>query len=70
MVVILVTKVTGITNTMLRNEKPFSAVFPLFLDWLDATVSHVNDATDTPHYPGMAIFVACVFKFTAFGMQF
>lgn len=45
-----VTKVTGITTTMLRSEKPLSEVFTLFLKWLVSSVSYVNDATDTPHY--------------------
>ena len=57
-----VTKVTGITTTMLRSEKPLSEVFTLFLKWLVSTVSYVNDATDTPHYPGMytSYYIICL----------
>lgn len=49
----IVTKITGITQTMLRTEKPLSVVLPLFLEWLVSAVTHVSDATSTVHYPGM-----------------
>ena len=50
-----VTKVTGITATMIRNEKPLSEVLPLFLDWMQSTTEYVSDNTDTVHYPGMQL---------------
>ncbi len=37
---------------MLRGEKPLSAVFPCFIDWLISTTKQVSDKTSTPHYPG------------------
>ena len=44
-----VTKVTGITASMLRSERPFSFVFPHFIDWIVTTTKYVSEATDTPH---------------------
>ena len=37
---------------MLRGERPLSAVFPSFIDWLATTTAHVSEVTGTPHYPG------------------
>lgn len=51
--VYLVTKVTNITTTMLRSERPLSAVFPLFIDWVLSTTSTVNELSGTVHYPGL-----------------
>ena len=48
-----VTKLTGITQTMLRAERPLSVVLPLFIEWLMSAATHVSDATSTVHYPGM-----------------
>ena len=50
-----VTKVTGITTTMLRSERPLSVVFPLFIKWIVTTTAHVSDTTGTPHYPGKMV---------------
>ncbi len=50
-----VSKVTGITATMLRNEKPLSEVLPLLLQWIQSTTEYVSDCTDTVHYPGMQL---------------
>lgn len=47
-----VTKLTGISTTMLRREEALSVVFPRFMKWLVSTTSEVNSATGIPHYPG------------------
>ncbi len=49
----IVTKLTGISQTTLRSERPLSVVLPQFLEWLNSAVAHVSDATCTVHYPGM-----------------
>lgn len=49
----LVTKVTNITSTMLRSEKPLSVVFTSFIDWVTSTTSTVTEQTGTVHYPGL-----------------
>ena len=51
---IIVTRVTGITETLLRTEQPLSVVLPLFITWIDAVVQQVSDATSVTHFPGMA----------------
>ena len=51
--VLKVSRVTGITTTLLRRERPLSVVLPLFLEWLATTTSNVSEKTKTPHYPGM-----------------
>ncbi len=48
----LVTKITNITPTMIRGERPLSVVLKVFLEWLISTTSTINSATGTPHYPG------------------
>ncbi len=49
----IVTKLTGVSQTMLWSERPLSVVLPQFLEWLNSAVAHVSDATRTVHYPGM-----------------
>ena len=53
-----VSRVTGITNTLLRGERPLSVVMPMFLEWLATITSYVSEKTSTPHYPGMSKFTA------------
>ena len=48
---ILVSQKTGITASMLRNEKPFSQVFPTFLRWIDLTTKEVSEGLVATHYP-------------------
>ena len=48
---ILVSQKTGITASMLSNEKPFSQVFPTFLKWIDLTTKEVSERLDATHYP-------------------
>ena len=61
-VILEVTKVTGITTTMLRSERPLSVVFP-FLDWVITITSHVSDATHTLHYPVLVAHNGFAFDF-------
>ena len=49
----IVVRVTGITQTMLRSERPLTVVLPLFIEWLVTTVQQVSDATSATHFPGM-----------------
>ena len=48
-----VTRLTGISQAMLRTEQPLSVAPPQFLDWVDTVVAEVSDATCTTHIPGM-----------------
>ena len=48
-----VTRLTGISQAMLRTEQPLSVVLPQFLDWVDTVVAEVSDVTCTTHFPGM-----------------
>ena len=43
---------TGITKTMLRNEKTLSEVLPEFLKWVCTTTKEVSEASSTPYHPG------------------
>jgi len=43
---------TGITAAMLRSEKPLSAVFPDFLQWISITTQKVSERSNASHYPG------------------
>ena len=45
-----VTRLTGISQAMLRTEQPLSVVLPQFLDWVDTVVAEVSDATCTTHF--------------------
>ena len=56
--VLKVCMVTGITNTLLRGERPLSVVMPMFLEWLATITSYVSEKTSTPHYPGTSKFIA------------
>ncbi len=38
-IIFLVTRITGISTTTLRGEKPLSVVLPLFLDWVTAVTT-------------------------------
>lgn len=38
---------------MLRSEKPLSVIFPLFMEWIAATMTLVRDTTGKSYYPGM-----------------
>ncbi len=51
----IVTRLTGISQTMLRNEQPLSAVLPQFLQWISTVTAEVSDATSITHFPGTAI---------------
>lgn len=48
----LVIRVTNITPTMIRGEKPLSVVFKEFQNWLITTTSDISRATGTTYYPG------------------
>ncbi len=52
MVYKIVSRLKGITTALLRQEKPLSAVLPMFFEWVASTVAYVNQATKTSHYPG------------------
>ena len=49
-VIYSVTRLTGISQAMLRTEQPLSLVLPQFLDWVDTVVAEVSDATCTTHF--------------------
>lgn len=49
---LLVTRVTNITPTMIRGERPLSVVLPMFFEWLITTTSDISSSTGTLHYPG------------------
>ena len=49
-VIYSVTRLTGISQAMLRTEQPLSVALPQFLDWVDTVVAEVNDATYTSHF--------------------
>ena len=50
---IIVMRVTNITPTMVRGERPLSVVFQEFCDWLMTIISDVSRATSTTYYPGI-----------------
>ena len=54
------TRLTGITQAMLRTEQPMSMVL---LDWVDIVVAEVSDATCTTHFPGMTTVTLCLVPF-------
>ena len=37
---------------MIRGERPFSVVLPLFIEWLTTATSVISCAVGIPHYPG------------------
>ncbi len=49
------TRITGISQAMLRNEQPLSLVLLQFLQWVTSVTAEVSDATSTSHFPGIAI---------------
>jgi len=46
---------TGISQTMLRNEQPLSVVLPQFVQWISTVTAEVSDATSITHFPGTDI---------------
>ena len=52
----LVTRVTNITPTMIRGERPLSVVFPEFQDWLVTTTKEISRIRGTTYYPGKLTF--------------
>jgi len=50
-----VTRITGISQAILRNEKPLSMVLPQFLQWVTSVTAEVSDTTSTTHFPGIPI---------------
>ena len=58
-----VTRLTGISQAILRTEQPLSVVLPQFLDWVDTVVAEVSDATCTTHFPGMTTVTLCLVPF-------
>ena len=49
-VIYSVTRLTGVSQAMLRTEQPLSVGLPQFLDWVDTVVAEVSDATCTSHF--------------------
>ena len=47
------TRLTGISQAMLRTKQALSVVVPQFLDWVHILVAEVSDATCTTHIPGI-----------------
>lgn len=47
-----VSRITGITTSMLSSERPPSVVLSDFLQWLLITTDEVTESTDITHYPG------------------
>ena len=58
-----VRELTGITEALLRDEKPFPVIFPEFLDWISTTTKEVSEASNAPHTPGTHTFT-CTQYFT------
>ena len=54
------TRLTGITQAMLRTEQLLSAVL---LDWVDIVVARVSDAICTTHFPSMITVTLCLVPF-------
>ncbi len=50
---ISVSRVTNITTTMIRGERPLSVVFPIFIEWIAGTISALNESSGTTHFPGL-----------------
>ena len=55
-----VTRLTGITQAMLRTEQPLSVVL---LDWVDIAVAEVSESTCTNHFAGMTTVTICLVPF-------
>ena len=47
-----VKKKCGICNYLPLNERPFDAVFPEFLRWVEECLKDAGESTDTSFYPG------------------
>ena len=69
-VIYSVTRLTGISQAMLRTEQPLSVVLPQFLDWVDTVVAEVSDATCTTHFPGMTTVTLCLVPFVYWVPQY
>ncbi len=52
---IIVTRITGISQAVLRKEQPLSSVLPQFLQWVTLATAEVSDATSITHFPGIAL---------------
>ena len=56
------TRLTSITQAMLRTEQHLSVVL---LDWVDNVVAKVSDAICTTHFPSMITVTICLVPFAA-----